>query len=41
MLYSLNNVDEFYYYEGSNFDTDVHDSEITESSVRSIRKIEK
>ena len=41
MLYSLNNNDEFYYYEGSNFDTDVHDSEITDDSIQSIRKIEK
>jgi hypothetical protein len=41
MLYSLNNTDEFYYYEGSNFDTDVHDSEITDDAIQSIRKIEK
>ena len=39
MLYQLNNTDEYYYYEGNNFDTDVHDSEITDDEIERIKKI--
>ena len=40
MIYQLNENDEHHYWDGSFFDSDVHDSEVTSSEIYRIDKID-